>query len=216
MEGKMSASNQRKLNIDFSNINVRRAVTEEDIEQVYQLIWQGYKKYFNDISEIRDEYNNSCSTILLLATNNDNQPLGTMRILDRNHGKIELDSFIDVDKILSASEMPCTEATRLSVPSHPDSLATKLALYKVFFTYCNDNQISTMIISARPELAANYTSFLYFEDIGEKGVYGHSLLGGKEHRSFKLDLKNAWKIYRESNYPLYNFFCVEKHPNITY
>jgi len=150
---------------------------------------------------------------LLLAEDEQNNPVGSIRILDRRSGRIELDQFIEVNSLLSRDEMPCVEATRFSIPKHPNAGAIRFLLYKAFFLYCKNNQINTMLISVRRITSHNYRYF-YFKHLGPAGIYHHPLMGNLEYHTYKCNIAETCKFLKLLNYQLYHFFCVKEHLNI--
>jgi len=195
------------------NIYVRRAQTCEDLEKVFEVRWQGYKKYYNSKDDNTDNFDFSPQAILFLAEDEQHKPVGTLRILDRRYGSIELDQFIDVDSLLSEDEKSCVEATRFSIPNHPDSKLIKLLLWKSALIYCQINRINSVIKSVRPCAARAYRSLL-FENVGPAGIYNHTLLGNLEHHTYKLNISKKQNLMKEYNRSLYNFLFVENHQNI--
>jgi hypothetical protein len=196
--------------INIPSIFVRRAKTEEDFQKVIDIRWKGYKKYFANRDDVIDEFDSAKNAILFLATDENDEPIGTIRILDRQNGNIELDKYLNVEMLLSDSDLPCAEATRFSVPNNPCSSQIKLALWKAYYKYCNLNEIKTMIIWIRNSARRDYHR-LFFENIGIKGNFKHPLLGNLEHQTLTLNVANAPVMYEKNNYELYNFFVLQNH-----
>lgn len=195
------------------NIYVRRAQTCKELEKVFGVRWQGYKKYYSCKDDNLDNFDFSTQAILLLAEDENHNPVGTLRILDRRYGNIELDKFIDVDSLLSEEEKSCIEATRFSIPKHPDSKLIKHLLWKGALLYCQINRINTVIKSVRPCAARAYRALL-FENVGPAGIYNHTLLGNLEHHTYKLNISKKRNVMKKYNCSLYDFFFVEDHRNI--
>lgn len=199
--------------LDISGIYIKRATTEEELQQVFDLRWEGYHKYFNSRQELVDDLDFGPNVTLLLAKDAQNQALGTMRILDQRIGQIELEKFMDINLLLTDAEIPCAEATRFSIPIHPRSLDLKLALCKGFYLYCTHHGIKTALISVRSSATRDYNRLL-FEDTGPNGIYSHTMLGNILHYTYKLNITQAAHIYKTTQHPLYDFFCVKEHPDI--
>jgi hypothetical protein len=199
----------------MDNIFIRKAKTEDGLNRVFDVRWAGYKKYFNNKEESIDKYDYAPNVTLLLAEDGSHEAVGTMRILDRRHGKIELDEFIEVDSLIPDSEKPCAEVTRFSFSKHLKSKLIKLLLRKAVFRYCQENQINTMLISMPPTAARDYQRLFLLEDTGPSGVYHHRLLGNVEHHTYKCDIPKTMEFLRSSRHPLYDFFCTDNHSNIS-
>ena len=130
---------------------------------------------------------------MFLATDDQYNPLGTMRLLDKRTGKIELDEFIDTKSILPKKiHQSCVEATRFSVPMQERSKDIKISLYISYYLYCISTQAEAGIIWARKGAAKEYR-WLQFESIGEQGKFRHDKLSRKEHETYIYRFKNIKK-----------------------
>lgn len=194
-------------------IFINRATNQKDLAKVFDVRWKGYQKYCKRKSEIIDEYDFKPNATILLAEDENQNPIGTIRILDRRYGSIELDEFIDVDSILSRDERACVEPTRFSIPYHPQSKLIKMLLFKSVLLYCQENHINTIINSVRPSAARAYR-FLLFEDVGLSGIYRHPLLGNLEHYTYKLNIAEKSEILRRINPKTHSFFYEADNSNI--
>lgn len=196
-----------------TNIFIRKPENKEDLIRLFDVRWKGYSKYFNSRVEMVDKFDSAPNVTFLLAEDAQNNAVGTLRILDRRYGSIELDEFVDVDFLLPNGDKRCAEATRFSIPAHPQKKSIKLLLWKAFLLYCMKNKINIMLISGRPVVARAYR-ILPFEEVGPSGIYYHPNLGNLEHRCFICDITQKSQVLKESNRSLYDFLFKEKHPNI--
>ncbi|MGA1790294.1 MAG: N-acyl amino acid synthase FeeM domain-containing protein [bacterium] len=194
-------------------VSVHVAKTTEDLNKVFNIRWEGYKKYSFKKGEIIDEYDFSPNVTLLLAEDNYGNAVGTLRILDRRFGEIELDKFVEVDSFVSEEEGNCVEATRFSIPNHPDSKLIKHLLWKALLSYCLIGRVNVIIYSVRPQASRVYRRLL-FENVGPYGVYNHPLLEDSEHHTYKCVISEKRGVLKRIDPPLYNFFFKEDHPNI--
>lgn len=193
-------------NLDTSQFKVGVVRTPEDRKKALQVRARGYNMYGNlDPEEAVAKRNETT----FLAVDQDDDPVGTLRVLDRRNGKIELDNFLDVDALLDEDEKPCAEATRFAIPKHPKGMIIKILLWKAYFNYCRTQGIRTMLVSCRPLLARNYL-FLLFEDIGPQGYYKHKHLKNKEHRTYKRDITNLRELWWQVRHPLYDFMFTRQ------
>ena len=196
-------------------IQVRRAVSDEEVAQAYAVRWRGYRKYFDDPGSVRDHLDAGENAVLLLASRGDGTPVGTLRILDRRRGPIELDAFLSVDGLLPAERHPVAEATRFAVPTCPDSRWIKLALWKAYFRYCSSEGLATMLICVRRSAVRDYENLL-FENLGEAGAFSHPLLAAHRHETYAFDVPSGPERYRTAGHPLYAFFVEDEHPLISF
>jgi len=194
----------------FRDITVRKALSAEDYQKVFECRLRGYGQYygFKNLHEVIDDHDLSPHCCLLLGENREGKPTGTIRIIDRRGGAIELDQFIDVEQVIKPNEHPCAEATRFSVPRGQSKfrrLATKLLLNRAYYDYCKLNKIETMIMSL---MAENQQFIQYFErnlrftDVGIEGRYYHTILAGKEHRTFKQKVSTGEENMAKSWHPI--------------
>lgn len=205
-----------KNNYDFRTIHVQRAVKAEDIEKAYFLRWSGYKRYFPDPMHVTDDLDLCDHAVLLLATRSDGTPLGTLRILDGRLGPIEVDILhVDCRKLLPPKRFPVAEAGRFSVPRCHDSRWIKLALWKAYYSYCIDNDVRTMLVTVRLNAGRDYKSLL-FEHLGKVGEFSHRVLSHRMHETWVFDVPSGAERYKAARHPLFTFFCLEDHPNISY
>ena len=96
----------KKPNLDAGTF-VRRARTQDDFLKVFDLRWEGYKKYFKSKDEIVDELDFSQNCTLLLAEDEYHNAIGTLRILDRRFGTVELDKYVELGQ-----RGPCHKSAR--------------------------------------------------------------------------------------------------------
>jgi len=195
------------------NFYIRKANTQKDFKIAFDIRWRAYQRFFNktdDLIELNDFQSNAT---LLIVEDNQNKPVGSMRILDRRYGKIELDRFVDIKSLIPRSELPCAEGSRLSIPNHPNSKVIRFLLYKAFYLYCKSNRIDTMLISVRRITARNYRYF-YFKNVGPAGIFNHPHLGNLEYHTYKCNISETGKFLKIMNEPLYQFFSVKEHLNI--
>jgi len=194
-----------------TRFRVRTAKTREDLKKMYDVRWEGYRIYFSNRSEVIDECDFDPHCTLLIAEDENNNMVGTMRILDRRNGRLEIDDHIQLEAIFSEDELQCCEATRFSVPKQPDSKEIKWLLIKAIICYCQLNEVNYIIMSSRPELARDYLTML-FRDARDPGIYYHHDLGDTEHHSYILDIPNARDELKRSNPMLHDFFFVQESP----
>ena len=106
-------------NLDTSEFKVRVVQTPEDREKALKVRMEGYKMYFGSNHTPADDKKVKPNETTYLAVDKFDNPIGTIRVLDRSKGEIELDHFLDVDALLNTREQPCAEATRFAISKHP-------------------------------------------------------------------------------------------------
>jgi hypothetical protein len=196
------------------DIVIRKAESEGDFNRIFEIRGTGHAKYINNKEQISDAFDFAANTVLLLAEDKQRNVVGTMRVLDRRYGPIELDTFLDVDSLVSGDEMPCVEVSRFWIPKHLKSKLIKFLFWKAVLQYCLANQIRTILISIRPSTARFYQRLLFFENADPSGTYQHKILDNLEYHVFKCDIQKAFELLKVNKHPLYDFFCKENHQNI--
>lgn len=222
MEGKqsryISRCDPRTVELrELEGVSVRPVATPDDRQAVMDLRATAYgPKYFGRAKEATDALDDLPSATLLLAFRPDGRPAGTLRVLDRAKGALELDHFVEVDELLApiADPLSATEATRLAVPRGRGAKVTKLALWKAFFQYSLDKCRITLLVWGRPPAARQYRSLL-FADLGSAGAFRHPRLG-TENRTLLMDMRLASDRLRDAAHPLYEFFFKMRHPRVRY
>ena len=195
------------------NFYIRKAKTQKDFKIVFDIRWRAYQKFFNKTDELIESNDFQTNATLLIVEDDKSKPVGSMRILDRRHGKTELDRFVDVKSLIPRSELPCAEGSRLAIPNNPDSKVIRFLLYKAFYLYCKKNRIDTMLISVRRITASNYRCF-YFKHVGPAGIFNHPHMRNLEYHTYKCNISETSKFLKIMNEPLYQFFSAKEHLNI--
>ena len=196
-----------------NTITIRIARTPEDIAKALYVRWLGYRKYDSCAKAELEELDQGRNCTILLAEDDAGKARGTIRILDRRHGPIEIERFLDVDALLPSSNRSIAEATRFSIPASPLASRIKLLLWKAFLEFCLKRGIEYILVSMRPIAAKDYDR-LKFTRLENGGTYSHSTLGNLAHESYYLHLPTAHDRYRQHNHPLTSFFFEEHYSNI--
>jgi hypothetical protein len=196
----------------YESVTIRAARTDSDIRTAINVRWQGYKKYEMFKDPDLEELDLSSNCTILLAEDSSGVALGTIRILDRRYGPIELDRFINVDDLMPYNPRSVAEATRFSIPVTSRSRIVKHLLWKAYFNYCYENSIDLMLVSVK-ECAKKDYDFLQFVEL-KNGTYTHPSLGNLPHFCFYLETLKALTLYKERNHPMYHFFNEVKFNNI--
>jgi len=194
-------------------LSVRVARTAQEVEQALHVRWLGYRKYESCARPVLEDLDRGKNCSLLLATDGQGNAVGTIRILDRSVGPIELERFLDVDALLPGSNRSVAEATRLSVPHSPVASRVKLLLWKAYYLLCLRRKTEYMLVSMRPGAARAYEGLLFSKAAG--GAYSHADLGGLPHETYSLHVPSARERFASRSHPLYEFFIDAATPEIS-
>ena len=199
---------------DTKKFKIFKVTNDEDMQKVFDVRLRGYGKYYSCSKDdmIDDlDFQPNCSQFL--AEDMHGIAVGTMRVLDRRLGRIELDNFIDVDSVLHEDEKPCLEITRLSVPTHEQSLMIKLLLYKISWLYAQINKNISYLVSSTNQRAKDYY-YLGFTDVGPAGEYNHPVMEDKKHITLKMRVDAPIKVWVPAQHVLADFYVNTQHPNL--
>jgi len=201
-------------NMNQNNATIRIARTAADIEKALHVRWLGYRKYASFAKPELEDLDRGANCTILLAEDDTGKPIGTIRILDRRHGPIELEKFLDVDSLLPGSKRSIAEATRLSVPHTPSARRLKLLFWKAYYLLCVQRSIDYMLVSVRPGAAQVCNRLLFSKADG--GTYSHAVLSDLPHESFWLHVPTALHRFESHKHPLLPFFAQTEHPEINF
>jgi hypothetical protein len=196
----------------FNSIKIKPARTRSEIEKAMNVRWIGYKKYDGFEEAHLEQLDLGLNCTIFLAQDSAGEVLGTMRILDRRFGPIELESFIDVDVLMPHSPRSIAELTRFSIPADPRSRLIKHLFWKTYFDFCVKNSIDFMLVSGKESATKDY-KLLCFSEL-ENGQYFHSGLGNLPHFSYYLEIPKVPALYLERKHPMRSFFCELELSNI--
>ena len=200
--------------IDLDELCIFPATSAEEREKVFDVRYEGYGKYYDSRADVIDKYDSAPNVTLLLATDGKGGPLGTMRLLDRSQGEIELDEFLDAENLFSeAVADSCIELTRFAVPHHAWRKKLKISLIKASYLYGKHNGSEALVAWVREDKAHLCRQFLY-KSVGPDGSFHHPGIGGEQHNTYKLDLTNVEQRYKEQEHSFYEFLCITEHKNI--
>lgn len=183
-----------------------------DLQVALQLRAEGYSKYGQGFDEPDPADLRPGTKILIAWDEATREPVGTMRVLDSRYGTLELNDFVDLQRVLPASAWPAAEATRLSVPQHPRSMQIKAALWKSMWLYARQSGIQSMVISVRKGAARDYQR-LMFEPVGPHADYVHPELGGTPHSTYMIHVPTSLERFQQARHPMAAFFGAD-HANI--
>lgn len=194
---------------DTQTIRVHKVVTEQDFRDAMEVRAKGYGKYFK--TEVVDAHDSASNCTLLIARDAQNLPLGTIRLLNRLRGPVEVDGILDLACLLGSSPDSVMEATRLSVPAGPHSRRVKLLLWKALMLQCRAESLATILICVRKGAVRDYER-LMFNNLGPSGRFEHPKLKSVVHETYITDVASVEERFREAKHPLHSFFFEEQHP----
>ncbi|QTN31206.1 hypothetical protein HZ994_02300 [Akkermansiaceae bacterium] len=183
---------------------------QEDWKEAMIVRQKGYRRYFSKVEEVIDCFDTADHSALLLARCPEGNPVGTIRVLDRSRGEIELDRFVDVEQVAGLDAGRMVEATRLSVPAGPWARMTKLLLWKAVMEHGRRVEARRLVVWVRKGAARDYRFLLFDKVPGELG-FKHHTLGGHHHQILWTDLADVDERFEAAGHPLHGFMFRESH-----
>jgi hypothetical protein len=152
-------------------------------------------------------------TVVLLAQSKlDGGPLGTMRIQTNEFAPLAVEQSVQLPDWLQGARM--AEATRLGVAGGTIGRMVKIGLCKALFSYCQQQQIDWMVITARSPLDREYEAMLFGDVFGQNEFLPMSHVGGLPHRVMAKPVAVARERWAEVRHPLFKFVFQTHHPDI--
>lgn len=150
--------------------------------------------------------------VLLATSNLDGEPLGTMRIQTNRYAPLCVEKSVALPNWLADDGM--AEASRLGICLGKTGRLVKVAIFKAFYLYCIENQITWMIATGRRPVYRDYKSLMMEDVFPEREMIPMAHVGDIPHRVMFLkaiDVESKWK---EARHPLYHYFFNLNHPEI--
>ena len=152
-------------------------------------------------------------TVVLLAQSRlDGGPLGTMRVQTNTFSPLAVEQSVQLPDWLNGTRM--AEATRLGVARGAIGRMVKVALCKAYYTYCAENDIDWMLITARAPLDREYEAMLFNDVFGENAFLPMTHVGGMPHRVMAKPVATVRQRWAQVNHPFFGFFFETEHADI--
>lgn len=206
----------RYAKVDLTGITVHKAITDADFDIVARLRKQGFSRVADktDIAWV-DSLDHSPGVFSLIAYNNINEPLATMRVQDGRISELELSRFVPLNSILNPDQKPLIQGARLSVIKMAQASDAMIALFKAVWLWCLNEEIRNIVI-ATPPWAKPIYEFLSFDDLGPRGHFSHEFLTDTPHSSMIIPVKRPITVWPDISHPLFQNFCCTDHPSLVF
>ena len=201
----------------MSDLSVYRVHTRHEYERVLHLRARGPGHHTDDPAFYRDDRDFADNALVLITADLQGEDLGTMRIMNRNTGPVELDDYLDVNRALQTTEQGMAEATRFVVPDHPRRREVELALLKAYYRYCRFHGIHMALISAAADPGRQWREPLFRE--GEAcGLYRKGGNSPMEDYTRMLDMEAIATGFgeRDLENTMHVFFNKSIHKQISW
>jgi hypothetical protein len=150
--------------------------------------------------------------VLLAESKLDGSPLGTMRIETNRYRPLALEQSVELPDWLQGCSL--AGASRLGVGLGRIGRVVKTALFKAYFSYCEQIDIDWMVIAARAPLDRQYEALLFRDVFPEQGFIPLSHASNIPHRVLAFEVETAEERWSDAHHPLFNFFRRTHHPDL--
>jgi hypothetical protein len=202
--------------VHLRDVRVRRAVSTADFQIVESLRAAGFGRIAGDSARTWvDESDCAPGVFSLISYDVSGQPLATMRVQDGRRARLELASFVALDALIPADELPAVQFARLSVIRGSQATEAMFGLFKSAWSWCYREKLRTIVI-ATPRWSKPIYDFMLFENLGPNGEFEHALAGGARHVTMKLPVVELEALWRPRKWPLCTVFFENQHPNLSF
>ncbi len=189
-------------------VTIRVVASESDLRKVLALRAavareQGRNEAEAAAPEARDR--RADTTLLIAESRLDGEALGSLRILRGGRGRLAAEEHFELPAGLRSTSV--AEASRQVLRGGRNAALVRLMLWKAFHRFCLASQIDTMLIRVRRPLDREY------EWLGFRDALASDAPAG-EYRLMTLGVFEAHEQSLRNRHPLYDFFFVERHPEI--
>ena len=208
---------------DYSNLTEERLPftvkivrTEEEMGKAVYIRHSAYARHVPEIAEllsIPESFDYADGSIVLLAESKlDGTPLGSMRLQTNRYTSLKLEASVDLPEWLR--NKPLAESSRLGVVGKSMGRLVKVALFKAFFMYCQEEGIDWIVLTARPILDKQYETFWFKDVFPDLGYIPMRHDANIPHRVMALNVSSIEPGWKSSNHPLYDMFFITYNPDI--
>jgi hypothetical protein len=187
-----------------------------DLEKAVRIRHAAYMRHvpgFANELTLPENADSEPSVVVLLAESKlDGSPIGTLRIQTNDYKPLTLEQSVTLPVTLSKQRL--AEATRLGVTQERVGRMVTIALFKAFFSYCRQNRIDKMVITARSPVDRQYDRLLFTDVYPELGYIPFKHVGNLPHRVMCLDVNDAERLWTQAQHPLLGFILHTFHEDI--
>ena len=202
------------VKIQLLPFTIRIANHVSDFDKAIKLRYIAYMRHLPELGVTMKQFESDdlkSSTVILIAESKlDGSVVGTMRIQNNQELPLPLEASLQLPEPLRKRRL--AEASRLAVAGGGRVVST--ALFKAFFTYCNERGIDEMVITARSPVDRQYDRLLFRDVYPEIGYINMAHVGNLPHRVMHLGVKQVETLWKSKKHPLFNFFFSTQHADI--
>ena len=195
---------------------VKIVKSEEEMVKAVAIRHSAYARHVPELAEILkvpEPFDFDEDAVVLLAESKlDGSALGSMRIQTNINKKLKLEYSVSLPSWLQNKSL--AEAGRLGIVGTRMGRIVKAILFKAYYSYCVNEGIEWMVITARSPVDKTYEGLL-FRDVFESKEYipiKHD--DNMACRIMAFHVPTAEQLWRANQHPLYNLVFLTHHPDI--
>lgn len=194
---------------------IRLASSEADLLRAVAVRTQAYGRHVPGMEEVlrepeADDHRDD-AVLLLAESKDDNQILGSMRLITNLQHPLHLEEELDIPPEFQGCKL--LEAWRLTVRNCPQARMVSAALYKSLYEVSYHAGIDHVLVVARQPVDRIYRSMQFKEALGGQKLALSNTLN-LPHGLYYLPIREADALWRHAECPLYPFMALTSHPDI--
>ena len=202
--------------VDLTGIRVRRAVSGADFVLVANLRRASAPRMFaRPTGEWLDSLDYSLHSFCLIAYDESDEPVATMRIQDGPVSELQLARLIPLDAVLTPGQMPVVEFGRFGVVSASRGADAMAALFKAAWVWCLECEVRNILVAA-PEWLKPLCEALTFENPGKPEALPDIYCGGIWYSAMILPPSRLIDTWGKAHHPLADQFLRTAHPALMF
>lgn len=194
---------------------VRLARDETDLAKLIKLRSEVYDRHVPGMAKVlaepeEDDFRSDVA-IVIAECKSSHQILGSMRLVSNLSRALHLETDIRLPMQFSGKKM--LEAWRLTVRPGEAGKMVSSALYKALYEISFACGIDHVLVVARRPVDRLYQMMQFIEvNIGQKILLSNTL--NLPHSLYHLPVKEADRLWRDAQCPLYPFMAMTTHPDL--
>ena len=195
---------------------VRRVQDDNDLRKAVHMRHAAYARHLPEFAQtlaLPEACDYDSDVVVLLAESNlDGSAIGTMRIQTNWQQPLGVEESVTLPAWLKGRRL--AEVTRLGLEVGRVGRLVKLALFKAFFEYCEQNDVEWAVVTGRPPIDRQYEQLLFTDVFPGMPLVPLHHVGNIAHRVMAFEIATAQARWEQVNHPLLDFFRHTYHPDI--
>ena len=210
------ADREQALPVERLPFTIRRVLNDADLRKAVQIRHAAYARHLPTFAQTLTQPEacdyDSDVVVLLAESKLDGSPIGTARIQTNAQRPLSVEESVALPAWLQGRRL--TEVTRLGVDAGRVGRLVKIALFKAFFAYCEENGVEWAVLAGRPPIDRQYEQLLFTDVFPGMPHLPLHHMDNIPHRVMAFEIETAQARWEQANHPLLDFFRHTHHPDI--